>query len=208
MKNEIVNFERKDLFWQYHNRDNPFLIVTTKIDITNIYKNFKNYYPALAYFITMAVNKIDNFKYRYIQNKFYKFDKLNPSFTDIKPNKEIGFFRCDIDFHESYNNFLEKYKSVKEKFILNGEDIISLEENEIWVSCLPWFSFTSLIPPFDKNITIPQFIWDKFEFVDGKCYTNLMIMAHHGFVDGYHISLFLKELNDIISNIERNQSID
>ena len=203
MNNEIVNFERLDLFWQYHNRENPFLIVTTKIDITNVYKKCKNYYPALAYFITLAVNKIDNFKYRYIQNRFYKFDKLNPSFTDIKPNKEIGFFRCDIDLKQSYNSFLAKYKSIKEKFILTRENITNLEENEIWFSCLPWFSFTSLIPPFDKNITIPQFIWDKFEIIDGKCYTNLMIMAHHGFVDGYHISLFLNELNDIISNIDK-----
>lgn len=203
MNNEIVNFERLDLFWQYHNRENPFLIVTTKIDITNVYKKCKSYYPALAYFITLAVNKVDNFKYRYIQNKFYKFDKLNPSFTDIKPNKEIGFFRCDIDLKESYNRFLAKYKSIKEKFILTRENITTLEENEIWFSCLPWFSFTSLIPPFDKNITIPQFIWDKFEITHDKCYTNLMIMAHHGFVDGYHISLFLNELNDIISNIDK-----
>lgn len=203
MKNEIINFERLDLFWQYHNRDNPFIIVTTKIDITKIYQKCKNYYPALAYFITLAVNKIDNFKYRYIKEKFYKYDILNPSFTDIKPNKEIGFFRCDIDLEENYNCFLSRYKATKEKFIINGENIIGLEENEVWFSCLPWFSFTSLIPPFDKNITIPQFIWDKFEIIDNKCYTNLLIMAHHGFVDGYHISLFLNELNDIINNIDR-----
>jgi predicted patatin/cPLA2 family phospholipase len=29
-----------------------------------------------------------------------------------------------------------------------------------------------LITPFDKEITIPQFIWDKYENIDGKYYID------------------------------------
>ena len=62
---------------------------------------------------------------------------------------------------------------------------------------------SSAVTPFDKNITIPQFLWDKFSFENNKCYINLNIMVHHGFADGYHISLFLKEFNEIIENIDK-----
>ena len=70
--------------------------------------------------------------------------------------------------------------------------------NEIWLSCEPWFTFTGFIPPFDKEITIPQFIWDKYENIDGKYYIDLMIMVHHGFADGYHIGKFIELLNENI----------
>lgn len=59
--------------------------------------------------------------------------------------------------------------------------------------------FTSLVVPFDKNITIPQFIWGKFFKEGEKVFTHLMIMAHHGFVDGQHIGAFVNKLE---KNIE------
>ena len=37
MKEEIKDYCRQDLFDYYHKRSNPFVFVTTKIDITNIY---------------------------------------------------------------------------------------------------------------------------------------------------------------------------
>lgn len=37
MKEEIKNYYRQDLFDYYHTRSNPFVFVTTKIDITHIY---------------------------------------------------------------------------------------------------------------------------------------------------------------------------
>lgn len=86
----------------------------------------------------------------------------------------------------------------------NGSAIIvENEKDEIWLTCTPWFSVSSVVTPFDKNITIPQFLWDKFSFENNRCYINLNIMAHHGFVDWYHISLFLKEFNEIVKNIDK-----
>ena len=60
MRKEIENYERKELFNNF-DRDNPFIFLTTKVNITNIYKNCKDYYPSIAYFITKAVNQIENF---------------------------------------------------------------------------------------------------------------------------------------------------
>ena len=52
MKEEIKNYSRQDLFDYYHERSNPFVIVTTKIDITKIYnycKLHKYHYATIAY---------------------------------------------------------------------------------------------------------------------------------------------------------------
>ena len=70
--------------------------------------------------------------------------------------------------------------------------------NDIWLSCNPWCSITSLVPTFNKEITIPQFIWDKYEKVNERYYTNLTILVHHGFADGYHIGQFVNLLEENI----------
>ena len=80
MKEEIKNYCRQDLFDYYHKRSNPFVFVTTKIDITNIYdycKIHKYHYATIAYVFGSAMNEIEEFKYRYENGKIYKYDKLN-----------------------------------------------------------------------------------------------------------------------------------
>lgn len=200
MRKEITNFERQELFDYYNSKDNPFIYLTTKVDITNIYNKCKNYYPTIGYIITLAVNKIDNFKYRYENNKIYKYDLLKPNFTHVFNDNNIGFFTCDMK--EKYDDFLNEYNSIKNKFLETNKSYANIDQGEVWFSCTPWFSMTSLITPFDKTITIPQFIWDKFDLENDKCYINLTIMVHHGFVDGVHIGLFLNKLNKIIENID------
>lgn len=201
MKTEITNYERSEIFNYYNNKDNPFLYLTTKVDITNIYNKCKKYYPSIAYFITLALNKIDNFKYRYENNKIYKYDTLNINFTQIRENNNIGFFSCD--FKDNYHDFLKEYKRVQEQFKKNKSSIAADDdEGEAWFSYVPWFNMSSLITPYDKKNTIPQFIWDKFTHENEKYYINLTIMVHHGFVDGFHIATFLKTLEEIIENID------
>lgn len=203
MKKEITNFKRKEIFDYYNERSNPFIILTTRVDVTNIFnycKKNKNYYATVAYFISLVVNEMDCFKYYSENNKIYKHDYLNVGFTDMFEDGEIGFFTCKYNLN--YHDFIEDYKKTKKIFIENNKSIKYKDEGEFWVSCAPWFNFSGFIPPFDKSITIPQFIWSKFDLQEGKCYIDLMIMIHHGFADGSHIKTFLEKLNDNINNFD------
>lgn len=201
MRTLIENFDREELFHHYNSNENPFSYVTIKLDITNIYNKCKTYYASIAYFLTLAANKVENFRYRYENGKFYKYDTLRANFTEMRVDKKIGYF--SVNLKDNYNNYLNEYKKVREKFLKNEKINEESDEGEIWFSCEPWFSASSIVTPFNKKITIPQFIWDKFVFENNKCYTNLTIMTHHGFVDGYHIGLFIENLNDIIENIDK-----
>lgn len=201
MREEIKDFDRKNLFEYYNNKNNPYLYITTKIDITKIYNNCKNYYPTIAYFMVLTINQIDNFKYRYEDNKIFKYEVLKPNFTQMFDDHNIGFFTCDLK--NTYSDFLKEYKCMKDKFYTNHKSYANIDYGEIWFSCVPWFNISSLVTPFDKTNTIPQFIWDKFEHHNGKTFINLTIMVHHGFVDAYHIKLFLDKFNEIVENLEQ-----
>lgn len=203
MIKEIKDFKRKELFEHYNSADNPFIIITTKIDVTNVInycKVHKNTYATIGYLILKTVNEMDEFKYRYKDNKIYYCDPINANFTDMYEDKSIGYYV--FNYEPEYNKFISKFKSTREDFLNKNELITDNDIDEIWLSCTPWFKFSALVPPVNKKITIPQFIWDKYELVMDKYYVNLMIMVHHGFADGYHIGKFIEKLNEKISDFK------
>lgn len=203
MRKEVTNFSRMHLFEQYHNKSNPFSFVTTKIDITNLYKKCKvskNTYATIGYYVTLAVNAVDAFHYRYENGKIYWYDVIRPNFTQMFIDQTIGFFTCE--WKEDYDCFLEEYERVQSRFLENHASIVSPDDGEVWLSCQPWFHFSGLVTPFDKEITTPQIIWDQFSFENDKCYVNMMIMVHHGFADGYHIGQLIHKLEELIAAIE------
>lgn len=199
------DFNRLEVFEYYNARSNPFAIITTKIDITNIYnlcKIKKHYNATIGYYLTKALNQVEEFKYTYENESFYKGDTIHPSFTDMREDHTIGYFLCE--FTDDYNEFIKRYDLQKRAFI-NGENTNKeIDDSVVWISCEPWFHFSGLVPPFDKSITVPQLIWDKFSLENDKCFINLMIFIHHGFADGYHIGMFINKVNELINNIKLN----
>ena len=202
----LDDYERKDTFLMFHNRDNPFLFLTVKLDITNIVnycKGNKPHYATISYIICKTVNEVDNFKYRFVDGKIVYYDNINIGYTQ-KTNNDIGFFQTEnID---DYNKYIKEYKRIEKEYF-DGINNIDGGHDQIWVSCAPWMDFTGLIVPYDKNITIPQFIWGKFFNERKRVYTHLMIMAHHGFVDGQHIGDFVSRLENNIKgfNVEGDE---
>ena len=203
MKTKVENFERQELFDMYDSRTNPFSIITTRIDITNIYelcKTKKNIYGTIGYYFTKAMNKIDAFKYVKLDGEIYKYDILNLNYVELLDDGNIGFFTSK--FYDDYEEYLENYIKTKNEFMKTKQYNGNEEDGEVWLSCEPWFNFSGIIPPFDKNISTPQLIWDKFIFDNEHVYVNLMIMAHHGFVDGSHIGALINNINEEISKIK------
>lgn len=207
MRTVIKNFERQDLFDHYNAWTNPFSFVTTKLDITKAYnysRKYKNLYAALCYTFTVALNRIENFKYAYENGEIVKYDKLNPKYTEMLDTNDVSFIGCELG--NSLEEFIELNKVAKEKFKKTQVEV-NFDNNEygqVWYSCLPWFKFTGVVPPFDPSITLPQIIWDKYEIVDGHVYINAMIIAHHGFVDGYHIGQLIEYINEELNNISED----
>ena len=199
--NEVINFEREELFKHYNEMDNPFIIMTIPLNITRVVeycKIHKHFYATMGFLVGRAANEIDGFKYRYKDGRYFYCDRLAVNFTE-KVNEQIGFFDCDSEILE---DFVVEFDEKKSR--LGSYDDASEENREdvIWVSCFPWAKFNGLVSPHDKSITIPQFIWDKYEEVNGEYYCNMMIMVHHGFADGYHVGMFIEKLNEYIEKLK------
>lgn len=205
MKRIINDFNRAEEYKSYDKKTNPFIIVTTKIDITNIYKlcqKKKHYYSTIGYYLTRAMNRVEEFKYFCSKGTFYKSDTLQPAFTDLRKDNTVGFYSCPLE--DNLDDFLEKFDKTKNQFL---DGTLIKEKNDdlgVWLTCQPWYHYNSLVPPFDIETINPQLVWDKFSFENDKCYINLTIIIHHGLVDGYHIGLLIDAINSEISNIQMN----
>lgn len=203
MIKEIKNFDREKIFNHYHICDNPFLNIATKVDVTNLVlfcKKYKSFYATMGYLVCKVANKIDNFKYRFCDNKFYYCDELITNYTDMFDDGNIGYY--NVEYNDDYQKYIDSFKKVKEKFLKDNNYSIDNKINEIWLSCVPWIKCTSITSPFNKNCLIPQIIWDKYELENDKYYVNLTIVIHHGFVDGYHISKFVNLLEENIKEFD------
>lgn len=208
---KIINFDkwnRKDLFNHYDICTNPFMIVSTEIDITNVYNYAKEYnlsmYASFGFYILNTINSFDGFKYRKEDDKLVLFDKVNANFTDSIDGKDIFFF--SVEANDDLISFNNDYRTIKSNYIENNKKYVEKKYNinEVWLSCTPWFSFSSVTPPYNHDNYIPQFIWDKFKKCDNKVTTNLMVMVHHGFMDGYQLGKFFNELQNNIDQIKNS----
>ena len=204
---QIINLDdwnRKEIYEYYSSSDNPFVYLTTPINITKLYHFVKQhelpFYPTFGYLITKAMNKIDGFKYRIEDDNVVLYDLLNANFTDNINGERIYYFT--VPFTKDFHLFLEDYKRIKDKYSKNEHTVIDYKNNEVWLSCAPWMKITGIITPYRKNNTIPQLIWDKFSFDNDNVSINLSIMAHHGFVDGFQIGKLINYINAEIENIE------
>lgn len=199
--NNIVDFDRKELFKHYNEMDNPFIIMTIPLNVTKVVeycKVHKNFYATMGFLIGKAVNDVNAFKYRYDKDNFYYYDRLCVNFTE-RVDEQIGFFECESD---NLMDFVSEFKEKKSRLGCYDDASEENRQDVIWVSCFPWAKFSSLVSPHDRSITIPQFIWDKYELVNGEYYCNMMIMVHHGFADGYHIGDFIEKLNRYINELQ------
>ena len=208
MEIDVNTWDRYELFKHFDERINPFVILSTPIDVTNIYnycKSTKNsIYATFGYVINKAVNQVEGFKYRKVDGKIIKYDVINTNYTENVNDDIIGFF--SVKYDGEYRHYIEEFNNERQKlFDNNGSTKDILNVDEIWVSCAPWFQMTSLIPPYDKSNTIPQFIWDKFNKDNNKVTTNLMIMVHHGFADGFQIGQVIKLIQEEINNFKGDE---
>lgn len=197
---EVKDFERLELFKHYHDMDNPFIIMTIPLNVTkvvNYVKEHGHFYATLGFLIGKAVNDIPQLHYRYVDNKFYYYPKIAVNFTE-RVDDQIGFFECESD---TLKEFCDEFVTKKANLGKYDNAEAEYREDVIWVTCFPWAKFNSLMTPHDKNITIPQFTWDKYEEVNGEFYCNLMLTIHHGLVDGYHVAMFIEKLNKYINDL-------
>ena len=93
---------------------------------------------------------------------------------------------------------VREQEKAKEEATIHEEDNLDM----IFISTLPWLSYTSLVQPVpmpaDSN---PRITWGKYFQQEGKTFLPLSVLCHHALADGLHIARLYEQLDKEISAV-------
>ncbi len=196
----IDDWYRQDAYHFFLPYEEPFFNITANIEITYRYQwcqqNNSSFFINLLYDMLVAVNKIEEFRLRIVDDEVRLYDKIHTGSTVLMPNKTFNF--CYFDFHPDRSIFIaegqQRLKDLKDQKPVNAKDDFY---NTIHSSVVPWIQFTS-VKHARKNTSgvngIPKITFGKYYNDGAKKMMPISVEVHHSLMDGYHVGLFLEEL--------------
>lgn len=208
----IDTWKRATHYAYYKDFDFPLFSISADLDITSLIHHLKRhhaaFFPNFLYLMMKAMNRIDEFKYRVRNDEVVLHDLVHPSFTVL--NDEELFVFCTTDYTADQSVFVERVK----KDIENAKAGLSLEDEPgkddlVFVSSLPWVSFTSVTHPIDTKHpdSIPRVTFGKYREVSGRIQLPISVYVHHGLCDGLHVARFLEYIQEAIMEFVQTQEI-
>ena len=196
-KIDLELWNRKEHFLFFKQMEEPFFGITATIDCTSAYENSKLLdVPFFIYYLhktVVAVNTIEPFRYRIVDDEVHVFDRIDVSATIMRADNTFGFSLIH------YAKDLLEFKTIAQNEIdrvqrTPGLSSLEFEPNVIHFSALPWIEFTSL--SHARNFTwpdsCPKISFGKMTVAeDGKRTMPVSIHVHHGLMDGFHVGAFL-----------------
>ena len=184
------------------NYTNPIFSITTRLDVTKLYRwcknNHRSFFIDFLFMVSETSNEIDNFKLRLIDDMPVLFDKIDPSYVVIRNDDTIC--TSNTEFIHDHETFFDNVrKDIDNKKITNiDSDFNNNRIDLLYISCTPWIDFVTINNPYNFNdssrSSIPRVTWGKVMDNEFCSEVSVDVSAHHALMDGYHISLFFNKL--------------
>jgi chloramphenicol O-acetyltransferase type A len=200
------NWKRKEHFEFFSKFDEPFFGIVSEIDCTVAFefakKYNKSFFASYLHKSLVAANEIVEFKYRINGNDAVIYDEIHASPAIIREDDTFGysFVQYNPDF-EIFNNSLQKE-------IENVNNSVGLRLNDnakridtIHYSSIPWNKFTGLTHARNFKLvdSVPKITFGKIFCREKKWIMPIAIYAHHGLVDGLHLSRYFEALQKLMN---------
>ena len=205
---DIDSWKRKSHFQFFNQMDIPHFNITADVDITYFYsyikKNDLSFFKTLLYFVTKTANEIEEFRLRIRNDRVIEHEVIHPSFT-VMSNKDVFSF-CDAYYVNSYDKFIENVdkaiEAVEENPVVADEEF---RDETVYITSIPWVSFKSVSHPInvESNDSVPRLAWGKFYEQNDELKLPFSVQVHHALMDGQHVGLYYKELQENLNNPEK-----
>ena len=180
----------------FKNYPTPYYSLTTRLDLTRFLRYIKEnrfpFFVSFMYIANIALNEIEEFRLREVNNQVVLYDVIHPAYTIM--TKDMVFENCEHEFCFDYF----EYKARAEEKIAIAKQGLKEEKSyndltrldQYYFTCLPWLDFTSVTHPMpnDVTITVPRIAWGKYIEENGKTTMALNINVSHALVDGYPLA--------------------
>ena len=154
-----------------------------------------------------AANEIPEFRYRIdTEGRVVLYDAID-MLSPIKIKENGKFFTTRFPYHNDFDTFYREAKMIIEAIPEDG-DPYAAENGEvadgdyglILLSATPDLYFTSITGTQEKKSgnNYPLLNAGKAVVREGKLVMPIAMTIHHGFIDGHHLSLFYKKVEEFL----------
>ncbi|TDH27037.1 chloramphenicol acetyltransferase [Segetibacter sp. 3557_3] len=200
---DLEKWSRKEHFNFFSKFEEPFFGLTSSIDCTEAYDQSKllghSFFLSYLHKTLTAVNSIESFRYRIVDNSVAVYDQVNASPTINRPDGTFGF--SYIDYHSDFTEFAH-HALLEIDRVRNSQGLVPAVsgENVIHFSSIPWVSFTAIshARAFSFKDSIPKVSFGKMVDVNGRKTMPVSVHVHHALMDGFHVGQFLDLLQDLM----------
>ncbi|WP_125140684.1 CatA-like O-acetyltransferase [Clostridium transplantifaecale] len=198
---DMDSYKRKNHFEYFNGLGFPYMGTTVNVDVTDFVGVVKQkklpFFLSFCYCIARAANRVPELRQRIRDNRIIEFDNCRTSHTVAQEDGTYCY--CTLDSSMAFEDYLPYAVRAQETARMQNSIEEEKEDTDelLFISTLPWFSFTSLIQPVpmpaDSN---PRITWGKYFEDNGKYLMPVSILCHHGLVDGAHLASFYRSLED------------
>lgn len=205
-KVDIDEWSRGSLFQFYIEKMRIVMSLTVDINvaplITYAKKNDLKFYPAMIWVVSKVINSHDEFKYSWdTDGNLIRWDSISPSYTIFNRDDEC-FSKFATEYTDDIFEFYQRTVDDQRKYQEERAIIGNQPQNFFDVSCLPWVKYKHFdVHVFDEGkFLAPVLTWGKYEAQNGNALMPLTMNIHHAVADGFHLSRFFNEVQELIDS--------
>lgn len=203
-KVELNQWKRGELFRFYMEQMRLVMSLTVDIDVAPLLHYTKThglkFHPAMIWVVSKAINAHDEFKYGWGENgELIRWDFVSPSYVDFDSETE-DFSKFVTEYSDDFSIFYHRIQSDRERHKKTPGMAEQQPPNFFDFSCLPWVRYKHFdVHVFDEGkFLAPVVTWGKYEATGDKVLLPLSMNIHHAVVDGFHLSRFFNETQELI----------
>lgn len=205
-KIDLEKWNRGSLFRFYIEKMRIVMSLTVDIDVAPLCAYAKRkglkFYPAMIWVVSKVINAHDEFKYSWDKaGSLILWDTVSPSYTVFNEEDE-AFSKFVTEYSDSLPEFCQRCERDLQKHQNSRAIIEGQPENFFDVSCLPWVKYKHFdVHVFDEGkFLAPVVTWGKYEVEGDKAPMPLTMNIHHAVADGFHLSRFFNEVQELIDS--------
>ena len=205
---DIDTWERKGNYEFFLSFQNPTISITSEVECAGGKARAKaagqSFFLHYLYAVLRAVNEIPEIRFRIdAEGRVVYYDTVD-MLTPIKIKDNGRFFTVRLPWHRDFDTFYTEAKHIIDSINPDG-DPYDMEKvggkdllNVVLLSATPDLYFTSLTCTQEHRhgSNYPLMNAGKAVMREGKLIMPIAITIHHGFVDGHHLSLFFKQIEE------------
>jgi chloramphenicol O-acetyltransferase type A len=207
---DTQGWPRAQIFYYFTQMAPTGYTVNVTVDVTEMQRALRDarmkFFPAYLYLITRVLNRQAEFRVAYSDGVLGCWDTLTPLYAAFhEDDKTISFLWTP--YHEDFCVFHEHYLEDK-RLYGDNHGILAKPGTPppscYTVSCIPWVRFDSFaLHGVDlRQYFFPSVEAGKLTEGNGKIAMPLSLTLHHATTDGWHVHLFLEELQHLMNRPE------